>query len=306
MDEFDLISRHLRKIASTEGALGLGDDVARLTVREAAIVTTDCLVEGVHFLPQDPIGTIARKLVRVNVSDIHAKGALPGEALLVLGWPKDRAESELVAFVEALGDDLGLWGANLIGGDTVSTHGPLFLSLTLTGKALGVSPVWRAGAHAGEDLWVTGRIGAGWCGLREVLAEVSGPDAEHYRTPALPGPGAARLVAAHASASMDVSDGLLGDAAKLAEASGVGLNIDLEAMPLAQPDTAVMDQITHGDDYQILFTAPVSNREALLAQAGQEGLKVTRIGEVTAGRELRLLSNGNPVPLPQKLGFAHE
>lgn len=307
MDEFDAIARHFRPIARPAGARELRDDVGRLSAGDGkTIATVDGLVEGVHFLPDDPIDTVARKLVRVNVSDIHAKGAVPCDALLVLGWPTGWAESELAVFARALGEDLALWDIGLVGGDTVSTQGPLFLSLTLTGEALGEAPVWRTGASAGEDLWVTGRIGKGWCGLRDARAGLASMFADHYRVPDLPGLAAARLVSAQASASMDVSDGLLGDAAKLAEASGVGLDLDLDAVPLAEPDGAVMEQITHGDDYQILFTAPASQRESLLSQAGTDSLKITRIGQVTSAKKLHVLSKGNPVLLPQKLGFAHE
>lgn len=307
MQEFDAIARYFRPLARSAGALGLGDDVARLaTSGPGAIVTVDCLVEGVHFLPGDPIDTVARKLVRVNVSDIHAKGALPKEALLVLGWPSGRDERDLQPFAAALGSDLDAWGATLIGGDTVTSPGPLFLSLTLTGESIGPAPVQRSGARPGDELWVTGEIGAGWCGLRDVRLGQEGGFAGHYRVPDLPGAGGARLVAAFGSASMDVSDGLLGDAAKLGLESGVRVELDRDAVPLASPVDGVMEQLTGGDDYQILFTAPASVHEDLTAAAREFGVKLSRIGAISAGAGLGLVSMGQAVKLPENLGFAHE
>ena len=173
-------------------------------------MTVDCLVESVHFFAADPIDTVARKLVRVNVSDIHAKGALPREALLVLGWPSGRSESDLKPFSAALDEELAAWGIALIGGDTVITPGHMFLSLTLTGDAIGAQPVARSGARPGDGLWVTGEIGAGWCGLRDVRQGRQSRLADHYRVPNLPGAGGAQLVASFGTAAMDVSDGLLG------------------------------------------------------------------------------------------------
>lgn len=307
MKEFDAIARYFRPLARSDGAFGLGDDVARLTTSgPGAIVTVDCLVEGVHFLPGDPIDTVARKLVRVNVSDIHAKGALPKEALLVLGWPSGRDEGDLQPFAAALGSDLDAWGATLIGGDTVTSPGPFFLSLTLTGESLGAGPMQRSGARPGDELWVTGEIGAGWCGLRDVRVGRESGFAEHYRVPKLPGAGGAQLVAAFGSASMDVSDGLLGDAAKLAMESGVRVEIDRDAVPLASPADGVMEQLTGGDDYQILFTAPASVHDDLAAAAREFGVKLSRIGVISAGTGLGLVSMGHPVKLPENLGFAHE
>ena len=306
MQEFEAIARYFKPLANSAGAMGLSDDVARLSAGgDKTIVTVDCLVEGVHFLPEDPIDTVARKLVRVNVSDIHAKGALPQEALLVLGWPEGRPDSDLEIFAAALGEELPAWNIALIGGDTVSTPGPLFLSLTVTGQCLDVGPVARAGAIPGDELWVTGTIGAGWCGLKDARAGKHSPFASHYREPALPGEGAARLVAKYASAAMDVSDGLLGDAAKLAEASEVGIEIDQESVPLARPKSSIMDQLTGGDDYQILFTASAPAAAMIEAEASESGIKLTRIGRISVGSGLMLLSRGKPRKLPENLGFAH-
>src|SRR5262245_54079007 len=157
MDEFDLIRTYFAPLAASPGADGLRDDVAE--VAPGLIATKDAIVEGIHFLPDDPIGTVAQKLVRVNVSDIIAKGGKPDAALLALVWPTSRPVAEISDFARALGADLARWGAHLVGGDTTSTDGPLTLTLTLLGKVGGSGPVRRSGARAGDDIWVTGVIG---------------------------------------------------------------------------------------------------------------------------------------------------
>ncbi|MEO0465167.1 MAG: thiamine-phosphate kinase, partial [Pseudomonadota bacterium] len=197
--EFDRIRNLLAPIATSEGALGLRDDVAMLEARPGAIVTTDALVEAVHFLPSDPVNLVARKLVRVNVSDILAKGAAPVEALLTVGWPQTRPEHEFSDFVDGLADELSFWSINLIGGDSVKSPGGLFLSMTLTGHPLRQAPVLRSGAGVADDIYVTGEIGWGWLGLQAALRGDAEPGAiDHYRVPQLAGRDAAKLVAAHA------------------------------------------------------------------------------------------------------------
>lgn len=160
MAERDWIGKYFAPLAASAGAAGLSDDTAQLgTWKRPVAVTTDAMVEGVHFLAADPIASIARKLVRVNVSDILSAGALPREALLTLGWPAERPEAELAAFAGAFSEELSRWNIALIGGDTVASPLGLFLSLTLTGECVGEALVRRGGAGAGDDLWVTGEIG---------------------------------------------------------------------------------------------------------------------------------------------------
>jgi thiamine-monophosphate kinase len=319
MDEFELIRRYFAPLATSAGAAHLQDDVAeiaRLADGAGLIITCDAIVEGVHFLAGDPISTVAQKLVRVNVSDILAKGGRPDAAVLALTWPKSRDLRELDEFARALGADLARWGAHLAGGDTTSTPGPLTLSLTLTGKVDARGPVRRAGAHVGDDVWVSGVIGDGWLGLQAALGRFPALAAEglaamttHYRTPAVPKLAMAGLVAAHASASIDVSDGLVADAAHIADASGVALEIRTDAVPLSAAGAnyvengrvLLVELLTGGDDYQVLFTAPAAAREAI---AGA-GLSLTRIGRVEAGSGVRLRDGAGVEMVTPRTGWRH-
>jgi thiamine-monophosphate kinase len=309
MAERDWIKRYFVPFAAAPGADGLTDDTALLGIASGAVViTTDAMVEGVHFLAADPIASIARKLVRVNVSDVLSSGAEPGEALLTLGWPQTRPESELAEFAAAFGEELAAWGVSLIGGDTVASPSALFLSLTLTGKCLGASPIRRGGAKLGDDLWVTGEIGGA---RRGFLARAAGQDSPWIailQTPVLPPLAAAGLVARHATAAMDVSDGLLGDARSLAEASGAGVEIDLDSVPFTgSPSeiTEMVDLATWGDDYQLLFTAASADREILLQDAQARCIRISRIGGIRAGHGLQVTSPSGPVNLPETIGFEH-
>jgi len=306
MSEFHWIAQYFAPLATRAGAAGLVDDVAELS-GTARIVTTDALVEGVHFLPDDPIETVARKLVRVNVSDLIAKGARPDEALLTLGWPTRRAEAELAAFAESFGDELKAWGISLIGGDTVASPSGLFLSLVLTGHAEGPrGPIRRSGAQAGDVLWVSGTIGGGLLGLAHARNSIESPATDYYRVPDIPDLKLAELIAMYATASMDVSDGLLADAQKLFAASGCAGRIVLDQVPLfgGRDDVAREDVLAlcaGGDDYQSLFCAPVSATETLR----NSGLGLTRIGDVSEGSDLTLVWHGETVPIPNRTGFEH-
>ncbi|MFN7056755.1 thiamine-phosphate kinase [Hyphomonas sp.] len=307
MAEKDWIRRYFAPLVRSAGAAGLTDDTAELSPANGPVViTTDAMVEGVHFFPDDPVETIARKLVRVNVSDILASGAEPREALLTLGWPAEgRSEAELAAFAAALGDELSQWGADLIGGDTVVSPSGLFLSLTLTGACLGPAPICRGGASAGDDVWVTGEIGAA---RRGYLWKTTGQGEAGWlaalRLPSLPPLSAAALLAREASAAMDISDGLLGDLAALAAASGLAAMIELSAVPFAggaeSLDQAV-DLASWGDDYQLLFTAPPAARLAIEAS----GIPASRIGSLVKGQGLAARWQDAPVNLPETLAFEH-
>lgn len=316
MAEKDWIARYFAPLAQGQGAAGLKDDVAQLGTTGPVAITTDAMVEGVHFLASDPVDTVARKLVRANVSDLLASGAEPAEALLTLGWPKARGEAGIAEFAAALGDELSAWGAQLIGGDTVTSPAGLFLSLTLTGRCLSTAPVRRTTAKTGDSVWLTGCVGGaarGWRVLSEGAAHpgkggVSGPWVDAYRIPALPPLATAGLVARHASAAMDVSDGLLIDARSLAEASGVGLDIDLGAVPFAggAADEAEMLKLaTWGDDYQVLFTAAESLSEQIAHEASDRGIQLARIGKIIIGSGLSLGLKGKKINLPETLGFEH-
>ena len=310
MDEFDLIRRYFAPLATSPGADQLRDDAAEIA--PGLIATKDAIVEGIHFLPDDPLESVAQKLVRVNVSDIIAKGGKPDAALLALVWPKGRPHEQLEGFARGLGKDLARWGAHLAGGDTTATDGPLTLTLTLTGKVGPRGPVRRSGAQVGDDVWVTGTIGDGWLGLQaatgalgKVSAEAHNLLVSRYRVPEPPRLPFADIVAAHATASIDVSDGLAADAGHVAEASGVRLIVSAASVPLSAVCSSYVDNgrvtlaalLTGGDDYQTLFTAPASARTSITG--------ATRIGEVTAGQGVVILDgSGAPMALGRP-GFRH-
>ena len=309
MSERDWIRRYFAPLATAPGAAMLTDDTAELSRSTCAVViTTDAMVEGVHFLAGDPIDTIARKLVRVNVSDILASGAEPFEALLTLGWPSSRRENDLSDFAAALGEELSAWGVGLIGGDTVSSPSGLFLSLTLTGRCIGPGPIRRGGAKAGDELWVTGEIGGARRGFLARQAGTGSLWIASLLTPVLPVRGAAQLLASFASAAMDISDGLLGDARSLAEASGQGAEIDLDSVPFAGGAADLAEKIdmsTWGDDYQLLFAAPPEARLNLLDEAARLGIRISRVGRIRAEPGLVVVAEGKSVNLPETIGFEH-
>lgn len=311
MAEKDWIKRYFAPLAKADGAAGLSDDVAELRTDGRRIVTVDALVEGVHFLPSDPIDTVARKLVRVNVSDVLASGAVPEEALLTLVWPQARTESDLAVFAAALGDELAAWSIDLMGGDTVRVPegGPLMLSLTLTGRCLGNGPIRRAGAEAGNDIWVSGEIGAGALGLQAALVGDSENAAfAHYRVPKIPKKAIATLIARYGTASVDVSDGLLGDLSAVLAASSVGAEIALEriSFPIDIDDLEdMMRCVTGGDDYQSVFCTAADDREKVATFATEKDIKISRIGHIQTEKGLRVNANGVSVNLPETLGFEH-
>lgn len=297
MSEKRWIQQYLAPLVSQDGAAGLRDDVAMIS--SADIVTTDTLVEGVHFLPDDPIGTVAWKLVAVNVSDIVAKGAAPLEALVNITWSSSRPEKAFAEFAAALGDALQDRSIALIGGDTVLQDGALTVSLTLTGKTYAADrlPIRRSGAKIGDNILVSGEIGWGYQGLQDRLAGRMTPAAHRYQVPKVPDDDAAQLISKYAHASMDISDGLLIDLQALCDASGVGVEIDLGAIPLCtetESVEAILKLVTGGDDYQCLITS----------DAKLPG-EFKNIGTVTDGSKMTLSFHGETVPLPNALGFDH-
>lgn len=305
MDEFDIIRSWFAPLAASRGAAGLLDDVAEIEAPAGRlIVTTDAIVEGVHFLPDDPIASLAAKLVRVNASDIIAKGGRLHGALLTLVWPGARRVGDIEIFARRLGEELALWGGQLLGGDTCATDGPLVLSLTLTGVCGERGPVRRSGAQPGDDLWVSGTIGDGWLGLQaSTTPDFAGSVDDRawlisrYREPAPPSPAFADCVAEFASAAADVSDGLVADVQRIASASGVGMVIEGCRIPLSEaarrwmtatPGADLGCLATGGDDYQTVLTASPRDRGALEASARSLGVRLSRIGAVDGTHGVRL------------------
>ena len=322
--EDSLIARYFTPIATDPGALGLNDDAAILKARgEDIVVTTDAVVEGVHFLPDDPADTIARKALRVNLSDLAAKGATPAGFVLTLAL-RAADEAWLTSFARGLGSDAGLFGCPLLGGDTVSTSGPLTISITAFGRIPEGKMVHRRGAKPGDRVVVTGTIGDATLGLDVLrdgavgaaLAEDAAAKAAlvgRYRVPQ-PRNALANAVRDHASAAMDVSDGLAGDLAKLCAASGVSAAIDAPSIPLSAPAAALLEHgivgietiVSGGDDFEILCAIPESGLEAFVHAAGLAGVAVASIGTIIAGSSIpRFLdARGREIALP-RLSWSH-
>jgi len=322
--EDSLIARYFKPIATDPGAVGLGDDAAVLKARgEDIVVTADAIVEGVHFLPDDPPDTIARKALRVNLSDIAAKGATSAGFVLTLAL-RGVDETWLAAFASGLGEDAKAFNCPLLGGDTVSTPGPLTVSITAFGRVPERKMVHRSGAKSGDRVMVTGTIGDAALGLDilrggPVASALAGDPlakemlVSRYRVPQ-PRNALAKAVREHASAAMDVSDGLAGDLAKLCAASGVSADIDTPLVPasvaaaslLARGVIRIEALISCGDDYEILCAVPEAQLAAFTREAGRAGLAVTAIGTITGeSRAPRFLdAQGTEIRL-RHLSYSH-
>ena len=322
--EDSLIARYFKPLAIDPGAFGLVDDAAVLKARgEDIVVTTDAIVEGVHFLPDDPPDTVARKALRVNLSDLAAKGATTAGFVLTLALRR-ADDAWLSAFARGLGEDARTFDCPLLGGDTVSTPGPLTVSITAFGRVPAGKMVPRSGARPGDRVMVTGTIGDAAVGL-DILtggpaASALASDAaardmliDRYRVPQ-PRNGLAEAIRTHASGAMDVSDGLAGDLAKLCAASRVSAVIGVPRIPISAAAQGVLAQravdieamISGGDDYEILCTVPDTSCAALSAAAAQAGIALTAIGTVIAGSDApRFLDNeGRELPLARR-SYSH-
>ena len=322
--EDSLIARYFRPLATDPGAFGLMDDAAILKASgDDIVVTTDAIVEGVHFLPDDPPDTVARKALRVNLSDLAAKGATPAGFVLTLAL-RAADDAWLKPFAQALGEDAAQFGCPLLGGDTVSTPGPVTISITAFGRVPAGKMVRRSGAKPGDRVVVTGTIGDAALGLDilkvgAVAAALAGDAAAkamligRYRVPQ-PRNALAKAVRDHAHAAMDVSDGLAGDLAKLCGMSGVSAVIDVPSIPLSPATAALLARgtvgietiVSGGDDYEILCTIPEDRFEAFAEAAGHAGIAVTSIGTVIAGASVpRFLdAQGREIQLP-RLSYSH-
>jgi thiamine-monophosphate kinase len=310
----------LRAIATAPAARGLADDAAVLEVGGTRLVLTmDAIVEGTHFLPQDPAETVAWKLVATNVSDLAAKGAAPRGCLLTYSLSND--DSWNAAFLGGLDEACRAFAIPLLGGDTVRPpqDTPRSFSLVAIGEpAAGVTVPSRHGAKPGDVLWVSGPIGDAGLGLALLQGRLSA-DAESrteligaYQRPQ-PCPNLGIALAPLVNAMMDVSDGLLIDSQRMIAASETAANIEVERIPLSRAYDAVagndctarLTAATAGDDYCLLFAAPVAAEAALRSAAGSCRTIIHPIGAVQAGVGLTLTFLDRRVPLPDRLGFEH-
>jgi thiamine-monophosphate kinase len=308
MNEAEAIER-VRKFATDPAARGLIDDVALF---EGLVITHDSIAEGVHFLPGDPAASVGWKLVAVNLSDLAAKGAEPAAALLSLTVSDDSIWDD--AFIGGIEAACTSYGLPLIGGDTIAlpTGAPRVFGLTAIGRAGQRTPP-RSGAVAGDRLWVVGTLGDSAAGLELLMRspKAAGLLVDSYRRP-VPQLAAGRALAPHANAMIDVSDGLLLDALRLAGASGCSAVIDLDTLPLSEPFTAERGDgraarlfaATGGDDYALLAALSAEFDPLTLSLPPETSIRA--IGTLEAGGEiLRIVSAGEPVALPEVLGHEH-
>lgn len=323
--EDSLIARYFKPLATDAGAFGLDDDAATLTMRsgEEIVVTTDAIIEGVHFLKDDPPDTVARKALRVNLSDLAAKGAATAGFVMTLAL-RSADDAWLAAFARALGEDALSFGCPLLGGDTVSTPGPLTVSITAFGRVPAGKMVHRSGARPGDRVLVTGTIGDAALGLdiltggrigRALAGDHADRDAlvARYRVPE-PRNALVNVVRDFASAAIDISDGLAGDLTKLCAASGVSALIDLPSVPtstaaaklLSRGATTIETLASGGDDYEILCTVAEARSGALAADAKRAGVALTSIGTVIAGSHApRFLDEQGSEIVLKHLSYSH-
>jgi len=314
-----LIARYFRPLATVPGALRLADDAAVIAPPPDSdiVVTTDGVIAGVHFFPDDPPGSIARKALRMNLSDLAAKGAKPMGFVISIALPVGTDAAFLAAFAAELGEDAARYGCPLYGGDTDHTPGPLSVSITAFGTVPHGRMVQRSTAKAGDRIIVTGTIGDASLGVKlrrdHGLAKSWRLDeamsVELERRYLLPKPrnALAEAVLQHATAAMDVSDGLAGDLGKLCRASSVAAEIDVSRVPLSAAaraalaaDPALIETVlTGGDDYEIVLTLAPEKFAALRTAAQAVGISVAEIGEVKAGDGARFMHAGKTLAFTQ-------
>jgi thiamine-monophosphate kinase len=322
--EFELIARYFAPLAAgAPGAFNLSDDVAIVEVGpdEQLVVKTDAIVAGVHFLADDPPDLIARKLLRVNLSDLAGKGARPLGYLMVCAFPADLDQAWLAAFVEGLAADQREFELSLLGGDTTATPGPLTLSATVFG-AIGKGRLpWRGAAQAGDIVLVSGTLGDGALGLdvqRQAFPELDAAGRAHlinrYRLP-LPRLklGRALVEAGLVHAAMDISDGLLADLGHICETSRLGADIEWPRVPLSEPAAKLVAArpelrervVAGGDDYELLLTVAEGNVPAALAIAQREGVRLSPVGRMRAGSGVRIIDSQGKEMSISRTGYRH-
>jgi len=320
IDEFERIRRFFAPLAGP-GGLDLLDDAALVDCRAGhrLVVTADAIVEGVHYLPVDPPELVARKLLRVNLSDLAAMGARPLHYLLTTALPAVHGADWVAAFVRGLAEDQRRFQVSLLGGDSVATPGPAALSLTAIGEVTAGMEIRRSGALVDDLVWVSGTIGDAHLGLAVLRGAYSQLAPEHragligrFRIPE-PRVELGPRLAGLAHAMIDVSDGLLADLGHICETSNVAARVEVEALPLSPAAKEIVDQrmdsrvslAAGGDDYELLFTAPASATKAIEELSSVLGLPITMIGLIERGKGVRLVdSEGRAIPVDHA-GYHH-
>lgn len=316
-----LIARFFEPIARHPGALGLSDDAAFVKPPPGCdlVLKTDAIVGGVHFFSEDAARSVAGKALRVNLSDLAAKGARPLGFLLTLALPKDIGDDWLEDFAQGLRGDSVLFACPLFGGDTDQTPGPITISIAMFGSVPEGTMVRRAGADVGDRVFVSGTIGDAALGLMLRKGKdwkLTEPQRQHLASRYLlpqPRNALAEAVRTHASAAMDISDGLVGDFAKLCRASAVAADIQVPRIPLSDAAKAVVaadpaaieSVLTGGDDYEIVCTVPQAKADAFRAAAMAANVPVTEIGEIKPGECARFLTGDGRALAFKRTSFSH-
>ncbi len=325
LDEFLLIKKYFQPLAGP-GSFDLTDDVAHL-LSPKLICSNDILVEGVHFFADDPAGLIAKKVLRTNISDIVAKGAVPEYYMLGVVFTQKTDELWIERFAKGLQEDQDLYGMRLLGGDTTRHQkpSPLVVSLTIFGRPLSDrSPVLRSGASTGDLVFLSGTIGDAGLGLMVRSGDLSlsaGANRFLKRRYLLPDPkiALAEKVSAYASAALDISDGLLADADHLCKASEVSMELSAEKLPISDAANSWLKQrkehdpglaalAAMGDDYEILCTVPADGAQLFQTEAAGAGVSVTAIGRCVAPEgypKVTLLSKNGAIIVAPTHGFNH-
>ena len=309
--EFRLIADHFRPLAGPEG-LGLTDDAAVFAppAGHDLVISTDAMVEHTHFLPETDPALLARKLLRVNLSDLAAMGARPLGYLLTLCLPNTTTNEWLHGFAGGLAQDQKSFNFSLFGGDTTGTRGPIMVSVTIIGAVAVGQAVTRAGARPGDLIYVTGTIGDGILGLAAARGEIEDPDgylAGRYR---LPMPRNALPIVGIASAAMDVSDGLVQELGHIARASRVAMVIRAAAVPLSAAAQRFPERLAQmlagGDDYELVLTVPPAQQQRLIDAAAIAALPLTLIGECVEGEPQVLVLDHEDRPIEiASTGWSH-
>ncbi|MGN6572871.1 MAG: thiamine-phosphate kinase [Pseudolabrys sp.] len=315
-----LIADFFKPVATHPGALALADDAAFITPAPGTdvVLTADAIVGGVHFFPEDDAHDVARKALRVNLSDLAAKGATPLGFLVSLALPKDTGADWLKRFALGLREDAEAYACPLFGGDTVRTPGPVMASVSMFGSVPSGAMVRRAGAKPGHRVFVTGTIGDAALGLvlrKGASWALTDAQRDHlFSRYLLPQPrnALAEAVRVYASAAMDVSDGLAGDLAKLCRVSGVAAAIDAAKVPLSDAARATIaldpamreTALTGGDDFEVLCTVPEPVAGAFRTAAQAARVPVAEIGVIETGEGARFFDQGRELTF-KRLSFSH-
>jgi thiamine-monophosphate kinase len=310
--EFALIAELFAPLATAPGAFGLTDDAATVAVPRGheLVVTADAIIEGVHFLRGDPADAIAQKALRVNLSDLAAKGAKPLGYLLVLSLPKHIRHDWLRTFAKGLAKDQRAFSIALLGGDTTATPGPLTIAITALGSVPKGQMIRRKGARPGDLVFVSGTIGDAGAGLAILKRKAKTPRAliARYRTPT-PRLSLGLALRNLASAAVDVSDGLLADLGHIADVSKVRIAVRADSIPLSPALRAfggdLVQAATAGDDFEIAFTVPPRKRAAIMQAAAIAGVEVSEIGSVGRGEGVVLLDEAGREIRVSRKGYTH-